>query len=92
MARTKIKVKQLIKKSKDSALFVVEIYDKPRTAFKSSGFIVLMRIAWTSLFHTIFERNNTPYFHKKIGKILEIIYEKYCKRHLSSKTSNGGAL
>ena len=65
MARTKIKVKQLIEKSKDSALLAVEIYNKPRTAFRSSGFVVLMHIGWTSLFHAIFERNNTPYFHKK---------------------------
>jgi len=53
MARTKIKVKQLIEKSKDSTLLAVEIYNKPRTAFRSSGFIVLMHIAWTSLFHYI---------------------------------------
>lgn len=65
MARTKVKVKQLLEKSKDSALLAVEIYNKPRTTFRSSGFIVLMHIAWTSLFHAIFEKNNTQYFHKK---------------------------
>ncbi len=64
MAITKIKVKQLIEKSKNSALLAVEIYNKPRTAFRSSGFIVLMHIAWTSLFHAIFERNNTSGWDK----------------------------
>jgi hypothetical protein len=65
MARVKFKVKQLIEKSKDSALLAVEIYNKPRTTFRSSGFIVLMHIAWTSLFHAIFEKEGVSYFHKK---------------------------
>src|SRR3989344_8854123 len=65
MARMKAKVKQLVEKSKDSALLAVEIYNKPRVTFRSSGFVVLMHIAWTSLFHAIFERDSVSYFHKK---------------------------
>lgn len=61
----KIKVKQLVEKSRDSALLAVEIYNKPRVSFRSNGFVVLMHIAWTSLFHAIFERNKVSYFHKK---------------------------
>lgn len=61
----KVKTQSLLAKSRDSALLAVEIYNKPRTAFKSSGYIVLMNIAWTSLLHAIFEQNNTPYYYKK---------------------------
>lgn len=65
MPRIKIKVNKLLEKSRDSALLAVEIYNKPRTAFRSSGYIVLMSIAWTSLLHAIFEKRNIPYFYKK---------------------------
>lgn len=65
MARTKEKVKNLVQKSKDSALLAVEIYNKPRTAFRSYGYIVLMNIAWISLFHAIFEKKGIKYYYKK---------------------------
>lgn len=65
MARIKIKIKSLLDKSRDSALLAVEVYNKPRTSFRSAGFIVLMHIAWTSLFHAIFEKRNVSYFYKK---------------------------
>jgi len=59
------KVSILLEKSKDSALLGVEIYNKPRTAFKSFGYMTMMCIAYTSLFHAIFERNGVKYFYKK---------------------------
>lgn len=59
------KYKNLLEKSRDSALLAVEIYNKPRTAFRSSGFIVLMNIAWTALFHSIFERDGIDYFYRE---------------------------
>ncbi len=65
MPRIKENVKKLLLKSKDSALLAVEIYNKPRTSFRSYGYIVLMQIAWTSLFHAIFEKQNIKYFYKK---------------------------
>lgn len=65
MTRIKLKVNKLLEKSRDSALLAVEIYNKPRTAFRSSGYIVLMSIAWTSLLHAIFEKKNVSYFYKK---------------------------
>lgn len=58
-------IKQLLKKAKESALLAVEIYNKPRTAFRSGGYIVFMAIAWISLFQAIFERNKIKYFYKK---------------------------
>ena len=47
-------VKQCLEKSRDSALLAIETYNKPAIKFRSGGYIVLMVIAWTSLFHAIF--------------------------------------
>ena len=43
-----------LEKSHQAALLAVEIYNKPLISYKSEGFIVMMMIAWTSLFHSIF--------------------------------------
>ncbi|OIR25490.1 DUF3644 domain-containing protein [Bathymodiolus thermophilus thioautotrophic gill symbiont] len=63
------KVSELLNKAKESALLAVDIYNKPQTSFKSSGFIVLMCIAWTSLLHSIFEKQKTKYFYRKKDSI-----------------------
>ncbi|KUK55976.1 MAG: Uncharacterized protein XD79_0362 [Atribacteria bacterium 34_128] len=65
MKRLPRKVKELIEKSRASAILAVDIYNKPATKFRSFSFIVLMNIAWTSLFHSIFERNGIKYFYRK---------------------------
>lgn len=65
MPRLPKKVKDALEKSRDSALLGVDIYNKPATKFRSYGFIVLMNIAWTSLFHAIFERQGIKYFYRK---------------------------
>ena len=49
--------KSFLQKSHQSALLAVEIYNKPLVTYKSEGFIVLMMIAWTSLFQAIFASN-----------------------------------
>ena len=67
-------VKQCLEKSRDSALLAVETYNKPAVKFKSGGYIVLMNIAWTSLFHAIFFRMKIKPFYKKSGT------NKYDKR------------
>ncbi len=59
------KVSELLNKAKESALLAVDIYNKPQTSFKSSGFIVLMCIAWTSLLHAYFEKEKIKYFYRK---------------------------
>ena len=62
------KVKSCLNKARESALLGVEIYNKPSTKFKSGGYIVLMCIAWTSLFHAIFfKRGVKPYYREKNG-------------------------
>jgi hypothetical protein len=63
-------VKQLLQKAKDSALLAVEFYNKPAVSFKSEGFITMMCVAWTSLFHAyFFKKRIKPYYRKtKKGK------------------------
>ncbi len=65
MSRLPKKVKELLAKSRDSALLAVDIYNKPATKFRSYSFIVMMNIAGTSLFHAIFERQGIKYFYRK---------------------------
>ena len=66
--RHSVKVIKHIEKAKDSALCAVEIYNKPSVKFKSSGYITLMVMAWTSLFHAIFwEKKVKPFYKKKNG-------------------------
>jgi len=76
-------VKQLLKKAKDSALLAVEFYNKPAVSFKSEGFITMMCIAWTSIFHAYFFKNKIkPYYKKNNGKRPQ--YEK-----IKEKLPNG---
>jgi hypothetical protein len=57
-------VKNSLQKARDSALLAVEVYNKPAVTFKSGGYITLMVIAWTALFHAIFFRRPKvkPYY------------------------------
>jgi len=62
-------VKNALQKARDSALLAVEVYNKPAVTFKSSGYITLMVIAWTALFHAIFfRRKQKPYYRKENGR------------------------
>jgi len=63
------KVKQILEGSIDAALLGVEVYNKPRTCFRSQNFIVLMIIAWTRLFHAHFHKTiGDKYYYKRDGK------------------------
>lgn len=59
------KVKCCLEKALDSALLAIETYNKPAVKFKSGGFIVLMCIAWTSLFHAIFFKRKIAPLYKE---------------------------
>lgn len=56
--KIKVKVsgvtKEILNSSMNSALLAVEIYNKPRSTFKSEAYITLMVIAWTKAFHSFF--------------------------------------
>jgi hypothetical protein len=59
-------VKACVEKARESAVLAVEVYNKPAVTFRTGGYVSLMVIAWTSLFHAIFFREGTkPYFRKR---------------------------
>ena len=71
------KTKNLLEGSIDAALLAVEVYNKPRTTFRSQAYIVLMIIAWTRLFHAYFNKTiGNRYYHKKSGRYLFINGER----------------
>lgn len=63
------KVKELLEKAKESCILAVDIYNKPKTSFRSGAYIVLMTIAWTALFHAIFERDRIKYYYRQKNSI-----------------------
>lgn len=54
----------LLNKSREFALLAVSTYNNPYTSFKTYGYIVNIIIAYTALFHAIFEKNGLEYFYK----------------------------
>lgn len=56
-------VEALVRKARESALLALHVYNAPGTVFRTEGFAVLMVIAWTSLFHAIFEKRAESYFY-----------------------------
>lgn len=53
----------LISKSREAALLAVQVYNNPTLTFRTPSFIVHMVIAYTSLFHGIFEEEGREYVH-----------------------------
>lgn len=72
MTLRKGKTKAILESAIDSALLAVEVYNKPRTSFRSQAYISLMIIAWTRLLHANF--NNT--IGEKIWRIITKIKRK----------------
>lgn len=67
------KTKNILESSIDSALLAVEIFNKPRTAFRKEAYISLMINAWTKLLHAFFNsRIGDHYFYKKNGKYIRV--------------------
>lgn len=58
-------VKALVQKARESALLAVETYNRPTATFRSGAYIVLMVIAWSSLFHAVFLRKRIKPFYRK---------------------------
>ena len=66
-----------MKGSIDAALLAVEVYNKPRTTFRSQAYIVLMIIAWTRLFHAYFNKTiGNKYYYKEPNGRYELINEE----------------
>ncbi len=56
-------------KAREAALAAVQHYNNPTTVFRSDNYIVLMTIAFTSLFQSVFERDGVDYtvYDRKTG-------------------------
>jgi hypothetical protein len=59
----KPEVEALVREARESALLALHVYNSPATVFRTEGFTVLMVIAWTALFHAIFEERGETYFY-----------------------------
>ena len=71
--RLPYKVRNMLEKAKESAMLAIEVYNKPATKFRSGGYIVLMCIAWTSLFHAYFYREKIkPIYKDKNGRFKRV--------------------
>ena len=56
------KVREHLAKARESCLAAVASYNNPTTRFRTGSYIVLMIIAWTSLFHAIaYKRGKKPW-------------------------------
>ena len=74
MKLRKGKTKTTLEGSIDAALLAVEVYNKPRTTFRSQAYIVLMVIAWTRLFHAYFNKTiGNRYYYKKDNGRYQVI-------------------
>lgn len=70
MRRISDEVKACLTKARESALLAVDIYNRPSTSFRAGGYIVLMAVAWTALFHAIFLKDKIKpfYTHPRLGR------------------------
>jgi hypothetical protein len=59
---------QYLEKSREFALLAIQTYNNPIIKFRFYGFIIDMIIAYTSLFHAIFSRENIEFWYKENGK------------------------
>ncbi len=66
MPRLSNEVQTHVRKARECALLAVEVYNKPGVSFRSGGYIVLMCIAWTALFHAIaFKQHKKPFYRMR---------------------------
>jgi len=56
---------ELLKKSRESAMAAVQIFNNPNISFKSESYVVLMIIAWTYLLHAYFRDQKIEYRYWK---------------------------
>lgn len=53
--------KELIAKSRESALTAIQVFNNPLIQFKSETFIMLMVVAWTYMMHAYYRSNDIEY-------------------------------
>ena len=76
MTKLSNEVKAHVDKARESAILAVETYNRPGALFRSGGYVVLMVIAWTALFHSIFLRDKVKPFYVKARRGRYVRYEK----------------
>ena len=66
------KAREHLEKAHDCAVLAIETYNKPAIRFRTGGYVTLMVIAWTSMFHAhFFQKRIKPFYRKSNGR-----YEK----------------
>jgi hypothetical protein len=70
---------ELIKKSQESALAAIQIFNNPLITFKAESFIVLMNIAWTYFLHAYYREKGVEYRY----------YDQKKSRRIFHKTKRG---
>lgn len=73
--RTKSVKSELIKKSRESMLAAVQIYNNPQITFKTETFISLAVISWTYLLHAYYRSKDIDYRYYQQGATRKI-YDK----------------
>jgi len=69
---------ELVKKSRESMLAAVQIYNNPQVTFKAETFVTLAVIGWTYLFHAYYRDQRIDYrYYKQVGKIKKYDKTKY---------------
>jgi hypothetical protein len=58
------KTEGLVNKARDAALAAVQHYNNPTSVFRSGNYIMLMIVAYTALFHALFERDGEEYIYR----------------------------
>lgn len=73
-----LSVRDNLEKSRDAALAAVASYNRPGPRFRTAQYLVLIVIAWTSVFHAIFyKRRIRPWYRKRTsGSGKGIRYQK----------------
>jgi len=59
--------RELVVKSRESALAAIRTFNDPQVMFKSETYIVLMMIAWTYLLHAYYRRQDIDYRYYQTG-------------------------
>jgi hypothetical protein len=73
-----LEVKTLLVKAREAAILAVETYNRPTATFRSGAFVILMVLAWTALFHSIFiKQGKKPFYRRKNSRRFERIDGDY---------------
>lgn len=61
--------RELVIKAREAAISAIQTFNSPQIMFKSETFIVLIIIAWTYAFHSIY-KGKVGLFYKRDGALI----------------------